>query len=185
MHEVIVDLAALVGSQMTRPGVSQFDRHAASLRQPGRTWLSLGLMHLTETQMHFLVTNRAAAMITVGDDGRAKAVRVGVAVVAGKVWSSGTRDRVRTQRLRKDPRCTLLVFEPGFAALTLETTVEILDGPEVADQSVALFRTMQGKPDGQLTWYGEELEVEDFRRAMVDQGRIIYEFTIERAYGLD
>jgi len=142
-------------------------------------------MQLTETQMRFLETNRAAAMITVGEDGRAKAVRVGVGVVAGKVWSSGTRDRVRTERLRRDPRCTLFVFEPGFAALTLETRVAILDGPEVADQSVALFRTMQGKPAGPLTWYGEELEEDDFRRAMVDQGRIIYEFAVERAYGLD
>ena len=148
-------------------------------------WLSLGLMQLTETQKRVLETNRAAAMITVGEDGRAKAVRVGVAVVTGKIWSSGTRDRVRTERLRSDPRCTLFVFEPGFAALTLETRVAILDGPEVADQSVALFRTMQGKPAGPLTWHGEELEEEEFRRAMVDQGRIIYEFAVERAYGLD
>lgn len=141
-------------------------------------------MRLSNEQIAFLEANRSAAMITVGDDGQAKAVRVGIVVVDGKIWSSGTRDRVRTARLQGDPRCTLFVFEPGFRALTLETTVVIRDDEDVADQSVRLFRAMQGRPQGPLSWYGAELEEDDFRRSMIDQGRIIYEFTVTRAYGL-
>ena len=141
-------------------------------------------MALTDDQSGFLESNRAAAMITVGEDGVPKAVRVGIALIDGKIWSSGTRDRVRTIRLRSDPRCTLFVFEPRFEALTLETTVEILDGPGVADQSVRLFRAMQRQPDGPLSWYGEQLDEESFRQAMIDQGRIIYQFEVDRAYGL-
>lgn len=123
-------------------------------------------------------------MITVAEDGMPKAVRVGIGLVDGSVWSSGTRDRVRTKRLRRDPRCTLFVFEPRFNSLTLETTVEILDGPHVADQSVRLFREMQGKPEGTLMWYGQELAEGAFRQAMIDQGRIIYQFDVNGAYGL-
>lgn len=141
-------------------------------------------MVLNDGQRAFLDSNRSAAMITVGEDGVAKAVRVGVALIDGKIWSSGTGDRVRTERLRRDPRCTLFVFEPGFNALTLETTVEILDGPEVPGQSVQLFREMQGRPEGPLMWYGEELEEEEFRAAMIEQGRVIYQFEVIRAYGL-
>jgi hypothetical protein len=141
-------------------------------------------MELTTTQREFLEANHGAAMITVGADGTPKAVRVGVALVEDRIWSSGTRDRVRTRRLLDDPRCTLFVFEPGFRALTLETTVDVLDGPEVADQSVSLFREMKGRPEGPLAWYGEELDEHDFHQSMVDQGRIIYEFEVTNAYGL-
>ena len=70
-------------------------------------------------------------MITVGADGFAKPVRVAVAVVDGKLWSSGTQQRARTARLRADPRCTLYVHDTGWSFLTLEATVTILEGPEV------------------------------------------------------
>lgn len=114
-----------------------------------------------------------------------KAVRVGVALVDGKLWSSGTEDRIRTRRLRSDPRCTLFVFGKGYESLTLETDVKVLDGAGVVDQSVQLFRTMQGRPQGPLMWFGRELEEEDFRQAMIDQGRLIYEFHPKRSYGMD
>lgn len=141
-------------------------------------------MSLTAEQREFLNENRSAAMITIGDDGMPKAVRVGVALVDGKIWSSGTRERTRTRRLRRDPRCTLFVFEPGWSALTLETTVELLEGGDVADQSVRLFRVMQRRPEGPLTWFGEELDEGDFRQAMIEGGRLIYEFHVNKAYGL-
>jgi len=123
-------------------------------------------------------------MITVADDGTARVVRVGVALVDGHLWSSGTQDRVRTKRLRRDPRCTLFVFEPGFAWLGVETTVRILDGPDAAEMNVRLFRVMQNRPTGNLTWFGGEQSPDDFLRIMVDEQRLIYEFDVIRAYGL-
>ena len=118
-------------------------------------------------------------MITVGADGFAKVVRIG-----GKLWSSGTKDRVRTKRLRRDPRCTLFVFDTANPLwLAIEATVTILDGSEVAKQTLRLMRQMQGKPTGPLTWFGVALEEDAFRQAMVDEGRIIYEFAPGRAYG--
>lgn len=141
-------------------------------------------MALTKEQIAFIEGNPSAAMITYADDGTAKAVRVGVGLVDGQLLSSGVRDRVRTDRLRRDPRCTLFVFDQHYFWLTLETTVEILDGPDAADQNVAFFRTVQRKPDGPLSWFGGEHDADTFRQIMVDEGRLLYRFTVSKAYGL-
>ncbi len=142
-------------------------------------------MELTSTQREFIESNRSAAMITVGEDGFAKAVRVGVAMVDGQLWSSGTADRVRTDRLREDPRCTLFVFGPGYEAMTIEANVSLIEGSAAVGKSVSLFRHMQGRPDGPLLWFGEELDEESFRRAMVDQKRLVYVFDVINAYGVE
>jgi PPOX class probable F420-dependent enzyme len=141
-------------------------------------------MSLSEQDLDFLAHHHSAAMITVGRGGTPKVARVGVALVDGKLWSSGTADRVRTRRLRRDPRCTLFVYDPGFAWLALETTVTILDGPDAAEQNLRLFRVMQDQPTGPLSWFGADLAEEDFLRAMVDEGRLIYEFEVHDTYGL-
>jgi hypothetical protein len=84
-------------------------------------------MALTPAETAFLESQHSAAMITTGEGGIPKAVRVGVALVDGRLWSSGTQSRVRTRRLERDPRCT---------------------------------------------------------QAMVDEKRLIYEFEVQRSYGL-
>jgi PPOX class probable F420-dependent enzyme len=146
-------------------------------------------MQLAEKERDFLRQHHAAAMITLKTDGMPHAVRVGVVLVDGTLWSSGTRDRVRTRNLQRDPRAVLFVFEQGFAALTLETRVRILDGPDVPAQSVRLFHEMQRgqqpHPSGEnLMWYGNELTPSEFESAMRAEGRVIYEFDVQRAYGL-
>jgi Pyridoxamine 5'-phosphate oxidase len=139
---------------------------------------------LTEAQLEFLETHHAAAMITVGSDGFAKVARVGIATVDGKLWSSGTATRLRTARLRDDPRCTLYVHDPGHTWLTLETTVMILDGAEAPEQNLQLFRVMQAAPTGPLSWFGGKLDEEAFKERMVAEGRLVYEFDVQRAYGM-
>jgi hypothetical protein len=141
-------------------------------------------MGLSDADRAFLSANHSAAMITIGRDGLAKVVRVAVALVDGRLWSSGTEDRVRTARLRRDPRCTLFVYDQGFAWRALETAVTILDGPDVPAHSVELFRLMQGKPTGPLSWFGAELDEATFLQTMVDERRVIYEFDVLRSYGL-
>lgn len=141
-------------------------------------------MALPETDLQFLRSTNTAAMVTVAPDGVAKVARVGVGVVDGKVWSSGTHDRVRTARLRRDPRCTLFVFDGGFRWLALETTVTILDGPDVPQLSLRFFRQLQGRPAGPLSWFGGELSEAEFLDAMVDERRLVYEFDVHRSYGL-
>jgi len=139
---------------------------------------------LSDDDLAFLDRQHSAAMITVGEDGLPKVARVGVARVDGRLWSSGTAGRVRTQRLRADPRCVLYVHDVAAGWLAIETTVTVLDGPEVPAQSVQLFRVMQDKPEGPLSWFGGELDEATFRQQMVDERRVIYEFETHKSYGM-
>lgn len=141
-------------------------------------------MNLSDSQRSFLESNQSAAMITIGDDGAPRAVRVGVALVDGKLWSSGTQDRVRTARLRRDPRCTLFVFDTRWGWLTLDTTVRILEGEDAPKMNLRLFQQMQNRPTGNLNWFGRELSLEEFLHVMVEENRLIYEFEVIRGYGL-
>lgn len=141
-------------------------------------------MNLSDSQRSFLESNQSAAMITIGDDGAPRAVRVGVALVDGKLWSSGTQDRVRTARLRRDPRCTLFVFDARWGWLTLDTTVRILEGEDAPKMNLRLFQQMQNRPTGNLNWFGRELSLEEFLHVMVEENRLIYEFEVIRGYGL-
>jgi PPOX class probable F420-dependent enzyme len=122
----------------------------------------------------FLEKNHAAAMVTLKKDGTPHAVRVSIALVNGKLWSSGTQTRMRTKYLRRDPRCTLCVFEQhGGGWLGLETRVAILEGPDAPVQNLWLHRITDGEPP----------DVEKYLREKVDQQRLIYEFEITKAYG--
>jgi PPOX class probable F420-dependent enzyme len=141
-------------------------------------------MGLTEQDVEFLDNHRSAAMVTLAADGTPKVARVGIAVLDGRLLSSGTEDRVRTRRLRRDPRCTLYVPDPAFAWMALETTVSILDGPDVPQLHVRLFRVMQDRPSGPLQWFGGELEEDEFVSAMIKEQRVLYEFDVRRSYGL-
>lgn len=142
------------------------------------------MVSLSTKDLSFLEQNHSAAMITIAKSGVPKVARVGVAVVGEQLWSSGTQDRARTKRLRRDPRCSVFVWDTGFSWLAMETLVTILEGPDVPDQSVRLFRTMMGRPTGPLIWNGEELEEGPFRQTMVEEGRLIYQFEVLRSYGL-
>jgi len=128
---------------------------------------------LSDEQVYFLMRQHSAAMITIGEGGWPRPVRVGIALVDGKLWSSGTQDRVRTRRLHRDPRCTLFVFDQAFRWLALETTVTILEGPEAAAQNLRLFRVMQNRPNGPLSWFGGELDENAFLQAMAEEHRLI------------
>jgi hypothetical protein len=141
-------------------------------------------MALSSDDASFLIANPSAGMVTVTAAGVAKAVRVSVAVVDGRLWSSGTQARVRTHRLRADPRCTLFVFDAAWSWRTLETVVTILDGPEVPALTVGMFRQMQNRPEGPLNWFGQELTEEEFLATMVAEERLIYDFEVLRSYGM-
>jgi hypothetical protein len=146
-------------------------------------------MGLTERELAFLEQHHSAAMVTLRHDGSPHAVRVGAALVDGKVWSSGTASRVRTRHLRRDPRSTLFVSDRAFGGLALDSTVTILEGPDAPRMSLRLFQEMQrgldpGPSPGHLLWEGKERSHDDFLRIMVEEQRLIYQFEVIRAYGM-
>lgn len=133
-------------------------------------------MVLSDEDRGFLERHHAAAMVTLRADGTPHVARVGIGLVDGKLWSSGTRGRIRTAHLRRDPRSTVFVFdtENAWQWLALETTVTILDGPDAPEQNLALYRVLAGEPD----------DVEEYLQAMEKEERLIYEFEISRSYGI-
>ena len=140
-------------------------------------------MTLTDKEVAFLQANPTAAMITVGKDGYAKPIRIVFRIVDGKIWSSGNRNRVRTKRLLRDPRCTLYVHEPAFNFLALETTVTVLDNERTLDDSIRYFRQSQERPTGPLNWFGKEMTEDEFRDFLIKDERILYEFNPVKFYG--
>jgi PPOX class probable F420-dependent enzyme len=144
---------------------------------------------LDQDALAFLNQTRSAAMTTLRADGAPHTVRVGVAVVDGKIWSSGTRDRLRTRHLRRDPRSTLFVFDTTFRWLSLECRVNILEGRDVPQQSLRLFQVMQAgmtpaPAAGKIMWFGQERTEAEFLATMVEEHRLIYEFEPTRTYGM-
>lgn len=138
---------------------------------------------LSADQFEFVAAHHAAAMITVADSGLPKPVRIAYAVVDGRIWSSGTQSRVRTRRLRTDPRATLFIWDPVFDFLSVHATVTILDGPDAPELNLRYFRTLQGRPEGPINWMGAERSESEFLEMMVADERLIYEFAPDTAFG--
>lgn len=93
---------------------------------------------------------------------------------------SVTESRAKTKNLRRDPRASLYVTRADFYAyVVLEGTVALSavatdPGDSVVDALVAMYRMARGEhPD----W-------EEFRQAMVDEGRVLARFRADRAYGM-
>jgi PPOX class probable F420-dependent enzyme len=125
----------------------------------------------------FLETHHGAIQTTLRKDGSPHVTRIGVGLVDGKLWSSATQTRLRTKHLRRDPRSSLAVlnYDDTYSWLGLDCVVTILDGPDAVDQNLALYRSITGKdPD----------DMDEYRTAMINDQRLIYEFDIKKAYGL-
>ena len=124
----------------------------------------------------FLERNHGAIMTTLKKDGAPHVARVAVGLVDGRLHSSGTQTRVRTAHVRRDPRATLCVLDSStaYSWLAIESRVTIIEGDEAVDANLELYRVIAGEPD----------DVDEYRRAMVAEQRLVYEFSIERTYGM-
>lgn len=143
-------------------------------------------MKLNARERDFIEHNAAAAMTTLRRDGTPHTVRIAVALVDGKLWSSGTADRVRTKHLRRDPRCSLYVHDNKWAYLAIESTVKLLDGADAPELNLELFRRLQKQddPHGTIQWQGQPRTPEELVQILRDEQRLIYEFEPIRTFGL-
>ena len=141
-------------------------------------------MGLSADEIGFLDQHHSAAMITVGTGSTVKAVRVGVALVDGKLWSSGTSDRVRTRRLRENPQCTPVRFRQRIRLADAGDDGQHPRRPRRARAEPAAVPADAGKPSGPLQWFGGSLDEHEFLRRMSEEGRLIYEFDVHHSYGL-
>lgn len=130
-------------------------------------------MHMDELARKFLEENHTAIMVTVRANGTAHVARVSCGLVDGELWSSGTKNRVRTKHLRVNPHATLCVFARDRRWIGVEATVTIHEGPDAPERALALQRAQHREPE----------DVDAFLKDMAAQERIIYEFAPVRIYG--
>jgi hypothetical protein len=79
--------------------------------------------------------------------------------------------------VQRDPRCTLVVLgETRWEWVGLETEVSIIDDNDgTIAENLKLYRLLAGRdPD----------DMSDYERGMRDEQRLVFEFTIKRAYGM-
>lgn len=125
--------------------------------------------------------NRRGVLVTLKADGRAQLSNIAYDVTGdGVIRISVTADRAKTKNLRRDPRASLHVTADDFCSyVVIDADAELMPtaaSPDDAtvEELVDLYRSLSGEhPD----W-------DEYRRAMVDDGRLVLRLHPIRAYGM-
>jgi PPOX class probable F420-dependent enzyme len=91
---------------------------------------------------------------------------------SGRIVISSYRDRAKTVNARRRPEVSVLVLSDDFggAWVQVDGECEVIDAPESVEPLVEYFRTISGEhPD----W-------DEYRQAMLDQGKSILRITPTR-----
>ena len=136
-------------------------------------------MDLT-TAIEWAAQHRHGVLITLRTDGRPQSSDIVYAVEDGSFLISITDDRAKTRNLRRDARAVLHLTDPGtWSYLSFDGTVELSPvtvepGDETSNRLVAYYEQSAGEahPD----W-------DEYRRAMIDQQRLIARLTPTSAVG--
>lgn len=131
--------------------------------------------------LDFARSHRHGVLVTIRRNGRPQLSNIMYLVDAdGVVWISITADRAKYHNLRREPWAALHVTRADFYAYAvLDGSVELSDvAADPEDATVA-----------KLVWHyeqmvGEHKDWDEFRRAMVDERRVLARFTPDRAYGM-
>nr|WTA71185.1 PPOX class F420-dependent oxidoreductase [Micromonospora sp. NBC_00855] len=137
----------------------------------------------TQQALTDLVAGRSMGVLaTIKRDGRPQLSTVLYSFdrAAGLIRVSVTDGRAKTANLRRDPRASFHVSsEDGWAYAVVEGRAELTPpagqlGDDTVEELVALYRGLRGEhPD----W-------DEYRQAMVDEGRIVLRLHVERLYGI-
>ena len=124
----------------------------------------------------FIRQNPRAVLATLRRDGRAQVTPIMVGVEpGGQLEISSSERTAKVHNLRRDPRASLCVFTERFygSHVEVEGRAEIISLPEAMELLVAYYRNLAGEhPD----W-------DEYRRAMIAEGRCLIRITIEKAVG--
>jgi PPOX class probable F420-dependent enzyme len=129
---------------------------------------------VTPDQAHqFVADNHRAVMITHRSAGGLQTSPVTVGIDGdGKVVISSREPAYKVRNLRHRPTATLCVFTDNFFGpwIQIEGAAEIIPLPQAMDGLIDYYRRIAGEhPD----W-------DDYRRAMVDQRRVLIRVSIEK-----
>ena len=137
-------------------------------------------MHIDDA-LDFIRDKRNGILIALKSDGRPQSSNIAYAVGADDVIRISVTDgRAKTANLRRDPRASLHVNRDDFwAYVVIEadvTMTPVAQSPDDAtvDLLVEYYRTIVGEHDD---W-------DEYRQAMVDDGRLLLELHPTHAYGM-
>ena len=120
----------------------------------------------------FVANNHRAVMITRRSAGGLQSSPVTVGIDSdGRVVISSRETAYKVRNLRRRPTATLCIFTDNFfgAWIQIDGTVQIVPLPQAMDGLIDYYRRISGEhPD----W-------DDYRRAMVDQQRVLIRLAID------
>jgi PPOX class probable F420-dependent enzyme len=122
--------------------------------------------------LDFISPRHHAIVITTRADGTPQASPVTCGVDDGKIVVATYPERAKTRNVRRNPQVTVLVLSDDFGGpwVQVDGTAEVLDVPEATGPLVGYFRAISGEhPD----W-------DEYRAAMVRQGKSLLRITPER-----
>jgi len=138
-------------------------------------------MTTIDSALAFVREHQRGVLITLKRDGRPQSSNIAYTVGSDDVIRiSVTDDRAKTANLRRDPRASLHVSSDDFwAYAVIEADVSLM--PVATDPHDA---TVEALIDYYRTLSGEHDDWDDYRRAMVEDGRLILELRPTHAYGI-
>ncbi|MCY3649696.1 MAG: PPOX class F420-dependent oxidoreductase [Acidimicrobiaceae bacterium] len=135
-------------------------------------------MELSEA-IDWSAERKLGVLITIRSDGRPQSSDIVYYVDTGVFHISMTAGRAKTVNLRRDPRAVLHISdEKAWSYVSLDGTVELsppttTPGDATSDALVDYYERMAGQhPD----W-------NEYRQAMIDEGRLVARFTPTGAAG--
>jgi PPOX class probable F420-dependent enzyme len=127
-----------------------------------------------------VAASNVGTLATIKKDGRPQLSDVNYTARPGLIRISTRAPLAKTHNLRRDPRAVLKVTAPGGAGYAVvEATAEL--SPVATDRHdttveelIEVYRLVQGK---------EHPDWDDYRRAMVEDERLVLRLNVERLYG--
>ncbi len=132
------------------------------------------------TALDWAGTRKHAALITLRSDGRAQSSDIVYIIDDGVFVISLTESRAKTKNIRRDPRVVLHVSSPDeWSYLSFDGTAELSARTTSVDDDtnnalVQYYEAISGGPHPD--W-------DDYRHAMVQEGRLIARFTPNAVVG--
>jgi PPOX class probable F420-dependent enzyme len=123
--------------------------------------------------LDFVRPRHHAILMTTRADGRPQSSPVTCGVDAdGRIVISTYRERAKAANVRRDPRVSVCVLSDDFdgAWVHLDGVAEVLDLPEALEPLVEYYRCISG----------EHPDFDEYRRAMVEQGKSLIRVTVEQ-----
>ena len=121
----------------------------------------------------------AGTLATIKRDGRPQLSEVNYTAAPGLIRISTRAPLAKTANLRRDPRASLKVTARRGGYAVVEATAEL--SPVATDRNdptvtelIEVYRLVQGK---------EHPDWDDYRRAMVEDERLVLRLHVERLYG--